>query len=81
MTLIEAIDASGIAEANFDNYTVVVREEENERAQTALSVSISRGGMPPHFQRDFSTVEEAETYLANETFLPVALEWEPVDGE
>jgi len=70
------------AEAYFDGYTLVVREDEDDTTgKTVYTLSIKVGDMPPHFTKDFLTVEAAEDYIRDETSFSLYLSWEKVEGE
>lgn len=72
------IGKTGVVEAYYNGYTVSVREDENEACQDIYVLSIGKEGMPPHYQRDFATVEEAEVEIRDHSHIPLYIDWKPV---
>lgn len=77
----------GVCEAYRDGYTYVVRKDEDEEFNTVYTLSVSKGMMPPHWQRDFQSIEEVEEHLREEGKLHhedgrVYMDWRKVkEGE
>lgn len=76
-----ALKKTGVCEAYWDGKTISAREDENERLEDVVVLSISEGAMPPYFQQDFASVEEVERYILNETAFPLYIDWRKVDPE
>lgn len=76
-----AIKKTGICEALWDRYTLVVRENENEDMQDVVTLYVKVGDMPPHSEQNFKTVEEIENYLRDESQFPLYLDWCKVETE
>lgn len=79
-TIKEAIQETGVCEAYHDGYTIIVREDENEM-EDILTFSVQSGGMPPHFQKDFSSIAEVEEEIRDRSHFPADLDWSPVEGD
>lgn len=72
---------TGICEAWWDRYTLVVREDENERFEAVFNLSISVEAMPPHYSQDFPTVDAVEEELRERSQMPLYLDWTAVKTE
>jgi hypothetical protein len=77
-----AIKKTGACEAYYDGYTLSVCEgEDDETGKDVYTLSVQVGYMPPHFQQDFKTVEEAEEEIRDRSAMPLYLDWTSVDPE
>lgn len=79
--LLHAMKSASCVEADWDRYTLSVREDEGEDGDDVYTLSICVCGMPPHFQQDFSTLEEIERYIAEQTAFPKFLAWRDAEEE
>lgn len=76
-----AIKKTGICEALWDRYTLVVRENEDEDGKDIVTLYAKIGDMPPHWERDFKTVEDVEAHLLDDSQFPLYLDWKKVETE
>jgi hypothetical protein len=71
-----AIKKTGMCEASWDNYNLVVAQEDE-----GYSLKIQIGGMPPHYTQDFLTVDAVEEEIRERSAMPLYLDWRAVEGE
>lgn len=80
MKLEQALQETGMAEAYYDGYTAVVREDEDESGIPEYRITIQIGRMPPHFSGGYKTLDAVEAEMAS-THAPQPIEWTPVETD